>query len=381
MPPPFPPLPVSLRLAAFYFAYFAFIAASVAYFPLYLSSRGLDAAGIALVLAMPQVARVVAPAGWGWLADRTGAHRAIVAFSCAAIAGTFALLPYLEGLVLIAAAVALMSVLSAGALPLVEAMALGALAGNPGRYGPIRLWGSISFILVVLAGGAWLDFKPVGALPAALAVMALVALVASLGLPRGAVRVAQHDASSKPSGAVRFLLAAGFCNAAAHGVLYAFLTLHLQALGYSGTAIGAFWALGVVAEIGVFLFLPALFRRFSLPAILTASLLCVFLRFLAIAWLADLVAVLVMAQLLHAATFGSFHAASVAAVHRLFPASTQAFGQTLFSSVAYGAGGAAGALMGGWSWQTMGPAAAFSLAAFTGLVGSYFAYALHRAKI
>src|SRR4051812_38729762 len=98
----------------------------VAYFPLYLARRGLDATSIALVLALPQLARVVAPSAWGWLADRTGAQRAIVAFSCAAMAATFCVLPYLEGVLLIAAAIVLMSLLSAGALPIVEAMALAA---------------------------------------------------------------------------------------------------------------------------------------------------------------------------------------------------------------------------------------------------------------
>jgi len=73
-------------LASFYFAFFAYSAAYVAYFPLWLAWRGLGAAEIALVLALPQVARTFAPAGWGWLADRTGAQRGIVVFSCVAMA-------------------------------------------------------------------------------------------------------------------------------------------------------------------------------------------------------------------------------------------------------------------------------------------------------
>jgi len=148
----------------------------VAYFPLYLSSRGLNAGEIALVLALPQLARIFAPTLWGWLADRTGAQRGIVAFSCAAMAVGFPSLVLAKGAWGIALIVGLMSVLSAGALPIVEALALASLAGAPGRYGPIRLWGSIGFIVVVLGGGAWLDAKPVAGLPMALGVLALVAL-------------------------------------------------------------------------------------------------------------------------------------------------------------------------------------------------------------
>ncbi|HEY6822467.1 MAG TPA: MFS transporter [Burkholderiales bacterium] len=371
-----------MRLGAFYFVYFAYAAAMVAYFPLYLSSRGLNAGEIALVLALPQLARIFAPTLWGWLADRTGAQRGIVAFSCAAMAVGFPALALANGAWGIALIVGLMSVLSAGALPIVEALALASLAGAPGRYGPIRLWGSIGFIAVVLGGGAWLDAKPVSGLPMALGALALVALGVSAGLPSVNVHARVHEKRPLPnSSAIRSLLAAGFCMAAAHGVLYAFLTLHLQRIGYSGTTIGMLWSLGVVAEILIFLYLPAIFRRYSLATLLLASLALGVARFLAIGWLAGVLVILLLAQLLHAATFGLFHAASVAAVHRIFPGSAQGLGQTLFSSLSYGAGGAAGALAGGWGWERGGPTLAFTLAALAALIGAYFAYRLKRAGL
>jgi PPP family 3-phenylpropionic acid transporter len=131
----------------------------------------------------------------------------------------------------------------------------------------------------------------------------------------------------------------------------------------------------------VFAYLPALFRRYSLSAILVASFLCAVARFLAIGWAASQMWILVIAQLLHAATFGSFHAASLTALHRLFPPEAQARGQSLFSSVSYGAGGAAGALLAGWAWQSSGPELVFSLAALAGLLGAYFAISLKRAGL
>src|SRR5688572_12404280 len=172
---------MAFRLSAFYFAFFAHAGAYVAYFPLYLADRGLSAVQIAWVLALPPLARIFAPAAWGWVADRTGAHRAIVAFSCIVTAAAFAVLPLTPH---VAVVIALMSVLSGGALALVEAITLGSLAGQPGRYGPIRLWGSVSFLAVVLAGGAWLDRHPVATLPAVLAALLLAAFAAALALPR-----------------------------------------------------------------------------------------------------------------------------------------------------------------------------------------------------
>src|SRR4051812_50015127 len=92
----------------------------VAYFPLYLSSRGLNAGEIALVLALPQLARIFAPTLWGWLADRTGAQRGIVGVSCAAMAVGFPPLAFVDGAYGIAVIVGMMSVLSADPPPTVE---------------------------------------------------------------------------------------------------------------------------------------------------------------------------------------------------------------------------------------------------------------------
>jgi PPP family 3-phenylpropionic acid transporter len=369
---------MAFRLSAFYFTFFAYGGAYVAYFPLYLASRGLNPVEIAWVLALPPLARIFAPPAWGWLADRTGAHRAIVAFSCAVTALSFGALPFTEH---VAVLIALMSVLSAGALPIVEAITLGALAGQPGRYGPIRLWGSIGFIAVVLAGGAWLDFQPVSTLPAALVLFMLATLAAALVLPAVKRPAFPRSVGSRLNPESRALLGAGFCNALAHGALYAFLSLHLEALGYSATSIGMLWTLGVLAEIAVFLYLPQLFRRFALSTILTASLASGVVRFLAIGWAAGELWIVVLAQMLHAATFGSFHAASVAAVHRVFPESAQARGQTLFSGVTYGAGAAAGLVISGWAWDGGGAPLAFSVSALAALAGAFFARQLKRAGL
>jgi MFS transporter, PPP family, 3-phenylpropionic acid transporter len=373
---------MELRLAAFYFLFFAYGGAYVAYFPLYLASRDLSAVQIAWVLALSPLIRTFAPAAWGWLADRTGAHRAIVAMGCAATAAGFALIPFTDH---IAWVIGLTSVLSAGALPLVEVITLGSLAGQSGRqlghYGPIRVWGSVGFIAVVLGGGAWLDRQPISTLPWAMVIFMLATLLSAMALPPGRAHAGYQAARLRLTPAIAALLATGFCNALAHGALYAFLSLHLEREGYSGTMIGVLWTLGVAAEIVVFLYLPQLFRRFALSTLLVASLGCGVVRFLAIGWLPGELWIVLLAQLLHAATFGSFHAAAVAAVHRVFPDHAQARGQTLFSSVSYGAGAAAGLLIAGWAWEAGGAPMAFSASAAAALAGAFFARRLKLANL
>ena len=370
-----------LRLAAFYFAFFLYAGLMLAYLPAYLAARGLGAGEISVVLALPQIVRIFAPALWGWVADRTGAQRLIVVFGCAANAACFFLVPMASSVAGVALLIGGASLVSAAALPLVEAITLGALAGHAGRYGPIRLWGSVGFILAVLGGGIWLDRHPAVTLAPALVLFGLASVAAALALPRARAHRPASAFSFSLSREARRLLGSGFCMALSHGTLYAFLTLHLQRVGYSSTVIGMLWTLGVLAEILVFLALPALFRRASLAAILAGSCLVGVVRFLLIGWAAEWTWLLVIAQLMHAATFGSFHAASVAAVHRLFPEAAHARGQTLFSSIAYGAGGAAGALSAGWAWELAGPGAAFSLSAAAAAAGVFLAYPLKRSGL
>jgi PPP family 3-phenylpropionic acid transporter len=371
-------MPLSFRLAAFYCAHFIHGGLFMAYFPLYLAWRGFGAVEIAWVLALPQIMRTFAPAGWGWLADRTRAPRAVVAYSCAAAATGFATLPFVERFAGVACVIAAASLLSAGALPIVEAITLGALVGQPGRYGPIRLWGSVGFVAAVLAGGAWLELEPVRALPWALLAFALVALAVALSLPSAGSHVHVEPVPWRFTRPIIALLGAGFCMAAAHGTLYAFFTLHMERAGYRISTIGVLWTLGVIAEIAVFFFLPQFFRRFRLSSILVASFACAVVRFLVLGWLAEALWLIVIAQLLHAASFGAFHAAAVAAVQRVFAPGAHARGQALFSSVTYGAGGAFGALAAGGLWQAGGPQLAFSVSALAGLVGLHLAYGLKR---
>src|SRR5258706_7077359 len=177
------PLPLAPRLAAFYFAYFAYAGVGLAFLPLYLAARCLHPGEIAFLAALPYIARVFAPAAWGWLADATGAPRGIVIFSCAANAAAFAFIPHAEGVAGIAWTIGAMSLLSAAAVPLVEAITLASLAGQPGRYGPIRVWGSIGFIAATLGGGAWLDYWPATTLPQVLGALSLASLFVALALP------------------------------------------------------------------------------------------------------------------------------------------------------------------------------------------------------
>ena len=156
---------------------------------------------------------------------------------------------------------------------------------------------------------------------------------------------------------------------AAHGPLYVFYSIHLVDHGYGKTVVGALWSLGVLAEILVFLVMPRLLRRHSLQRLLMFSFACAIVRFLLIGWAVDSILLLIAAQLLHGATFGVCHAATVAALHRWFPGGQQARAQALYGSISFGAGGMLGALASGQTWEAFGPGWTYTLGSLFALAG------------
>ncbi len=370
MPASFPgPL---ARLAAWYFFYFAFVGAFAPYFTLYLQDIGHTAWEIGVLMSVPQVMRLLAPNLWGWLADHLGRRAVIVRlaalFSTLGFVGFFLTRDYFAML----GAMALVWFFWSAALPLVEAMTLDHLRGQTDRYGSIRVWGSIGFIASVLGVGALLDFQPSAAV--LWVCLAILASVLATALTLDDTKVGAGGTVAPLGHLLRrpevvALLAACFFMSVAHGPLYVFLSIHLVDHGYDKMAVGMFWSLGVCAEIGVFMLMPRLMRRVSLRRILLASHALAVLRFLLIGWAADSVALLLLAQLLHGATFGAYHAGAMAALTRWFAPAQQARIQGLYGSISFGAGGMIGGLFSGEAWGSLGPGITYSLAALCAACG------------
>jgi PPP family 3-phenylpropionic acid transporter len=169
--------------------------------------------------------------------------------------------------------------------------------------------------------------------------------------------------------AVVALITACALMAVAHGPYYTFYSIHLVDHGYSKGVTGWLWALGVICEIAIFVWLPRLYAAFTLRGILIASFALAAVRFLIIGWGAESLALLLLAQTLHAASFGSFHAAAIGMVHQLFRGRHQARGQAIYGSLTFGVGGTLGSLASGALWGPAGAALTFSVAAACALGG------------
>lgn len=363
------------RLSGFYFFYFAFVGAFTPFWSLYLQSLEFNAFQIGVLMSLLQVSRIFAPSLWGWLADHTGKRVAVVQ-----LAALLSLVFYLgvfagESFGWMFAVMALMSLFWSASLPLVEAITLGHLGKGGEGYGRIRLWGSVGFIIAVIVLGYVLDYTPVRALLWVVLGLKVGIFLLSRKIPEPLpVPHAADDHSvwrilRQPDVAL-FLLAC-FLMAAAHGVYYTFYSIYLVEHGYSKSAVGWLWAIGVICEVLVFLWMPRLAARFGLWRILAASFILAALRFFTIGWGVEVALLVILAQTLHAASFGSFHAAAVALVHQIFQGRHQAKGQGLYTSVSFGLGGTLGGLFSGYTWETLGSGWSFTVSGLFAAAG-YF---------
>lgn len=353
-------------LSAWYFCYFAFLGAFNTYFGLYLKSIGISAWHIGVLLSLFPVMRMVAPNLWGWLADRWGTRALVVKCATGATLVAFAGTLWATDFWGIFVVITVFAFFGSASLPLVEALTLAHLQHRVERYGRIRLWGSIGFILAVQGVGLMLDWIDLSSLIWICLAILGATLVSSFRLSEAPVRFG-HVVAASPAGGFRnremlALLSACFMMSAAHSPLYVFYSIHLVDHAYTKAAVGALWALGVVAEILVFLWMPRLMHYMSVRVILIASFIIAMIRFLLIGWAIDSLPATIMAQVMHGATFGACHAAAVTALNQWYPDRLQARAQALYSSASFGAGGLVGGLFSGYAWGAFGAGPTYTIA-------------------
>lgn len=360
-------------LSGFYFFHFAFIGAFAPYWSLYLKSLSFNAFQIGILMSLLHVTRIFAPAAWGWLADHTGKRVLIV--QLAAIMGSISYCGVFfgESFAWMAATMALMSFFWSASLPLIEATTLSYLGESTAKYGRIRAWGSLGFIFAVISIGYLLDAMDIGSLLWAVLGFKLGIIIFSRQIPDAEIVLQPADNLSvrqifkRPE--VLAFFAACLLMALAHGPYYTFYSIYLVEHGYNKGLVGWLWAIGVICEIGVFFLMPQLMRRFGLKQIMIFSFSCAIARFLMIGWGVDWLVVVVLAQILHAATYGAHHATAMMLVHHFFRGRHQAKGQALYTSLTFGLGGAFGGVFSGYVWELLGASLTFTLSAVAVLLG------------
>ena len=366
------------RLSGFYLFYFASLGALLPYWGLYLKSLGYDITAIGTLMAIIMATKIISPNIWGWIADHTGRRMAIVRIGslCAALA--FAGVFFQDGFIWLAIIMMLFSFFWNAALPQFEATTFYHLGEQIHRYSSVRLWGSIGFIAAVWGLGSLMQGQGIQLLPWILLGLFTAIWINSLLVPEEAAGHLPLDHS--PLRKILYqphvvgLLLVCFLLQAGHGPYYTFYSIHMEAHGYSLSLIGGLWALGVIAEVVVFLLMHRLVPKFGLRNLLLASLLLAVVRWLLIGLFPEHLSVMLFAQILHAATFGIYHAAAIQLIHTYFKGRHQGKGQALYSSLSFGAGGALGSFYSGYVYDYFGALLMFVIAAVLSLLAFIIAW-------
>ena len=369
----------ALRLSAFFAALFVTLGVQLPFLPVWLAAKGLDSSAIGIVLAVPMIVRVLAIPTATRAADRRDALRATIVMAAAAAVVGYGALGFAEGMIAIMAAYALASAAYTPVFLLTDAYALRGLAERGRAYGPVRLWGSAAFIVASLGAGSLLDVIPARDLIwLIVAAMGLAAATACALAPlsgSGARNPATHPSAKTLLRNPAFLSVAVAASLvqASHALYYGFSTIHWQTEGFDGTAIGALWALGVLAEIVLFAVSARL--PFAPTALIAIGAAGAVIRWSAMA-LEPAAAALPALQLLHALSFGATHLGALTFVTRAAPpglaATAQGYLGVALGLAMAGAMGLSGVLYGRYGGLAYG-----AMALMAG-VGGVFALIAHR---
>jgi PPP family 3-phenylpropionic acid transporter len=368
-------------LAAFgtvWFCYFAAIGLFNPYAPLWFKELGFSTLAIGSIASLQAWTRILAPYAWGWLGDHTGQRVRLVRAACSLALLAAAGLLWARGYAAIAACTAVLFLVNGAVVPLCEAalsrhlMVDGVMDSS--RYGRVRVWGSIGFIVMVVAAGAVLQWGGIGLFPWLVVGLFAVLALATFRLPAAREPVHVHERGTsilavlrRP--AVAWFFASVFFTVLAHTSLYTFLSLYLDSLGYAKTVVGGLWAVAVVVEIVFFWFQGRWFGRFEPHRWLQWAAALSVLRFIVTAALGDWMLALVAAQLLHAITFAAQHAACIVLVNQHFPGPLRGRGQALYTVLGYGLSGVLGGVGGGWLSSRWGFSSVFWAAAAAAFLG------------
>lgn len=293
-------------LSLFYGTTFGLGGTYLPFFPVWLKAVGIDPSWIGTIVAAPAVTRFTVLPFITSLAERRQAVRGAMILTAFATATGFTIVGTQHRPLFVFLCFAATACVWTPMVPLTDAYALRGVRSYGLNYGPLRLWGSVAFILGALACGLLVDVIAAKHLIWVIAGMAGIGALMGLGLrplapSRATVTEVHRSGALLRDPAFLAIILASALIQGSHAAYYGFGSITWQAAGFSGLTIAALWGVGVVAEIVVF----ALSPRFTLsPAMMVLiGALAGVVRWTLTAQEPSL-ALLALLQILHCLTFG-----------------------------------------------------------------------------
>jgi MFS transporter, PPP family, 3-phenylpropionic acid transporter len=351
-----------VRFSAFNAFLFLGTGIQMPFLPLWLRSEGLSDSQISLIVAAMVAIRIFAMPLGTYLADLTGNRRRVIMLSTLASFICYGLLYFVDGFLGLLVMAVLAAALFAPVGPLIEVFAIEGSAHYGIDYGRIRLWASLSFLSGSLLSGLLLEFVPVSAVILLIAGAQGIGALATLLLPPDHGIVKPKTSQIRFSAVLFCVLAASFLifaaassiGQASHGLFYSMGSVYFSDLGYSEFTIGKLWAVAVISEIVMFAFSNRIHKRFG-----SVNLMA----------LEPPLAIMYLAQTLHAGSFGLTHLGTMHYIRETVPDGMRNTVKGLYSALSGGillsasmwaAGPLYGAL-GGQAYWVMAACAAIAL--------------------
>ncbi|MDY6789801.1 MAG: MFS transporter [Thermodesulfobacteriota bacterium] len=369
-------------IASQYFLYFGVLGIFLPYFNLYCYHIGFTGFQIGALSALRSVTLVLFSLAWGVLADRFQIRRPIYILCNIASALIWIFYLFSENFWVMLFITAFYGMFYAPIISFLEAFSMDVLGKEKKNYGSLRMWGSISFIIVVISLGKIIDFFSVRLILVLILAGSLLQASISVKIPN--IKIAKKDLLSPDTKSllntrVIIFLFCAFLMLVSHGTYYGFFSIHLENLGYSNTFIGITWALASTAEIVVMIQSDRIFKVFSPEKVLTFSFIVAALRW-CILFFATSETIILLSQVLHAVTYGAFHMASILYIDSLSPDKNKTLGQAVNNAATYGLGLMVGFFLSGWLYENMDTSFLFIISSLIAMAGGIIFQAFRGAE-
>jgi PPP family 3-phenylpropionic acid transporter len=362
---------LKFTISSQYFIYFGVMGIFLPYFNLYCFNLGFSGLQIGVLSGLRSVAMVIFPLIWGLLADRLNMRRPLYILCNVVSSAVWAMFLFTVDFWPMLVITAFYGMFYAPIISFLEAVTMDVLGTAKKSYGRIRVWGSISFIVMVIVLGKIIDVYSIDIILVLILAGSMMLAVISVGIP--AIKAPKQDLLTPGAGSllvkpVIVFLFCAFLMLVSHGAYYGFFSIHLANMGYGSTFIGITWALASTAEILVMIKSDKIFNRFSLENVLFFSFMVAAVRWM-ILFLAHSATLILLSQILHAITYGTFHMASILYIDRLAPDKAKTLGQAVNNALTYGLGLMVGFFVNGYVYEITGSFTLFLMSSLIALAG------------
>lgn len=336
---------MQILLAIFYFFYFAIVGVYIIFLPKVLEMSGYSPSDIGIIFAAGPLVRFLLPFAFtkGLKLEAKSFNIALVIIILSAVSFYNSLDDFYR---LLFSNIGLgfgMSLI----LPYIEVISLSSLGKE--RYGKIRLFGSVGFVLVALVLVKFLS-GPHIALEYLLILTFLTAIFGYLIVKNSTKKDEKKEEYVNDINLLAdWKLWLGLTlMQVSFGSFYNFFTIYETGYGISLDMTIYLWSFGVLVEI-VMLYFQGKLLRGNLLIILQITTLSSVVRWFLVFAFPQNIAILFFSQSIHALSFALFHSAAITYLHSLYKHKPLA--QQFFSGITYGLGGLSGALIAGYIYD------------------------------